>query len=53
MYKNFDIRNVFDAETEPIYWDQGHVSDRGNSIVAKSLSSTVFLSFQKSWIQYF
>tara|TARA_B100001146_G_scaffold191818_1_gene177447 strand:+ start:1283 stop:2806 length:1524 start_codon:yes stop_codon:yes gene_type:complete len=40
--KTLDIRNVFDAETGPIYWDQGHVSDRGNSIVAKSLSSTVF-----------
>ena len=35
--KTFDIRNIFDSETEPIYWDQGHVSDRGNSIVAKSL----------------
>jgi len=40
--KTLDIRNVFDAETGPIYWDQGHISDRGNSIVAKSLSSTVF-----------
>ena len=40
--KTLDIRNVFDAETGPIYWDQGHVSDRGNSIIAKSLSSTVF-----------
>jgi hypothetical protein len=40
--KTLDIRNVFDTETGPIYWDQGHVSDRGNSIVAKSLSSTVF-----------
>jgi len=40
--KTFDIRDAFDTETGPIYWDQGHVSDRGNSIVAKSLSSTVF-----------
>jgi len=40
--KTLDIRNVFDAETGPIYWDQGHISDRGNSIVAKSLASTVF-----------
>jgi len=46
--KTFDIRNVFDAETEPIYWDQGHVSDRGNSIVAKSLSSTVFPIISKN-----
>ena len=40
--KTFDIRDVFDTETGPIYWDQGHVSDRGNSIVAKSLFNTVF-----------
>ena len=40
--KTFDIRDVFDTETGPIYWDQGHVSDRGNSIVAKSLLNTVF-----------
>jgi len=40
--KTFDIRNIFDTETGPIYWDQGHVSDRGNSIVAKSLFNTVF-----------
>jgi len=40
--KTFDIRNVFDTETGPIYWDQGHVSDRGNSILAKSLSSIIF-----------
>ena len=39
--KTFDIRDVFDTETGPIYWDQGHVSDRGNSIVAKSLLNTV------------
>ena len=38
----FDLRNVFDTETGPIYWDQGHVSDRGNSIVAKSLLNTIF-----------
>ena len=46
--KTLDIRNVFDAETGPIYWDQGHVSDRGNSIVAKSLSSTVFSIISKN-----
>ena len=38
----FDLRNVFDTETGPIYWDQGHVSDRGNSIVAKSFLNTIF-----------
>ena len=40
--KTFDIRDVFDTKTGPIYWDQGHVSDRGNSIVAKSLFNIVF-----------
>ncbi|HIC05730.1 MAG TPA: SGNH/GDSL hydrolase family protein, partial [Candidatus Nitrosopelagicus sp.] len=25
--KTFDLRGVFDTETGPIYWDQGHVSD--------------------------
>ena len=40
--KTFDVRDVFDTKTGPIYWDQGHVSDRGNSIVAESLFNTVF-----------
>jgi len=40
--KTFDVRNVFDAEPRPVYWDQGHISDRGNSIVANSLSNTIF-----------
>ena len=39
--KTFDIRNIFDNEIGPIYWDQGHVSDRGNVIVAKSLSTMI------------
>jgi len=46
--KTFDIRNAFDTETAPIYWDQGHVSDKGNSIIAKSLSSTVFSIISKN-----
>ena len=46
--KTFDIRNVFDTETGPIYWDQGHVSDKGNSIIAKSLSSKVFSIISKN-----
>ena len=40
--KTYDLRDVFDTETGPIYWDQGHVSDRGNLIVAKSLLNVVF-----------
>ena len=47
-----DLRDVFDYVDEPIYWDQGHVSDRGNSILAKSLlnvvSSTVSENYEFS-----
>ena len=32
-----NLRTVFDNESSPIYWDQGHVSDNGNNIVAKAL----------------
>jgi len=39
--KTIDIRDIFDNETEAIYWDQGHVSDQGNSIVAKSLYNAI------------
>ena len=39
--KTIDLRDVFDNETEMIYWDQGHVSDQGNSIVAKSLYNAI------------
>jgi hypothetical protein len=39
--KTFDLRVVFDNETETIYWDQGHVSDSGNFIVAKSLYNAI------------
>ena len=46
--ETFDVRNVFDTEIGPIYWDQGHVSDKGNSIIAKSLSSTVFSIISKN-----
>ena len=35
--KTIDLRDVFDSETRTIYSDQGHVSDQGNAIVAKSL----------------
>ena len=30
-----NMRNAFDNESSAIYWDQGHVSDYGNSIIAK------------------
>jgi lysophospholipase L1-like esterase len=47
--KTFDLRDVFDNETGPIYWDQGHVSDRGNSLVAKSLLNTVFSTISENY----
>ena len=40
--KTIDLRDVFDDEVEPIYWDEVHVSDRGNFMVAKPLLNTVF-----------
>jgi len=39
--KTLDLRDAFDDINGPIYWDQGHVSDRGNSIIAKSLLNVV------------
>ena len=35
--KTIDLRDIFDNESGTIYFDQGHVSDQGNAIVAKSL----------------
>jgi lysophospholipase L1-like esterase len=35
--ESLDLRNIFDTEISPIYWDQGHVSDVGNSIVARAI----------------
>ena len=32
-----DLRTVFDGIASPIYWDQGHISDAGNAIVAERL----------------
>tara|TARA_Y100000590_G_scaffold23573_1_gene26985 strand:+ start:4896 stop:6449 length:1554 start_codon:yes stop_codon:yes gene_type:complete len=34
---SLNLRDVFDNESSPIYWDQGHISDKGNSLIAKSL----------------
>tara|TARA_B100000029_G_scaffold505659_1_gene586713 strand:- start:233 stop:1768 length:1536 start_codon:yes stop_codon:yes gene_type:complete len=39
--KTLDLRNVFDNESSPIYWDQGHVSDRGNYLVAQELKKGI------------
>jgi len=39
--ETIDLRDVFDSETGVIYSDQGHVSDQGNAIVAKSLYNAI------------
>ena len=36
-----NFRGVFDNETTPIYWDQGHVSDKGNNLIAESLKEKI------------
>jgi hypothetical protein len=33
--KSIDMRSAFDENIDPIYWDQGHISDKGNSIISK------------------
>tara|TARA_Y100000310_G_scaffold291811_1_gene320038 strand:+ start:268 stop:1845 length:1578 start_codon:yes stop_codon:yes gene_type:complete len=46
--KTIDLRDVFDNETKTIYWDQGHVSDQGNEIVAKSLYNAILPNVLKN-----
>ena len=46
--KVIDLRDIFDAEVGPIYWDEAHVSDKGNNIVAKSLANTIFPIISKN-----
>ena len=36
-----NLRDIFDNETTPIYWDQGHVSDKGNNLITKSLQEKI------------
>ena len=33
----YDLRNIFDDTTSPIFWDNVHTNDYGNSIIAKKL----------------
>ena len=37
-----NLRNAFDKELETIYWDQGHVSDTGNKIIAGLFYKNIF-----------
>ena len=43
-----DLTGIFDTEAGPIYWDEAHVSDRGNNIIAKSLNSVIFPIISKN-----
>jgi len=43
-----DLTGVFDTEAGPIYWDEAHVSDRGNNIIAKSLNNVIFPIISKN-----
>ena len=36
-----NFRGVFDSVNSPVYWDQGHVSDYGNSILAEKMISYI------------
>jgi len=38
-----DMRDVFDGYIEPIYWDQGHVSDKGNLVIAESIFKKILI----------
>jgi len=38
---SINLRHIFDDETSPIYWDQGHVSDNGNKIVANAINDEI------------
>ena len=46
--KTVDLRGVFDDQDGTIYSDQGHVTDKGNSIIAKSLYDVILPSILKN-----
>jgi len=39
---SINLRDSFDDEDGSIYWDQGHISDKGNEIVANSIFKNIF-----------
>ena len=40
--KTIDLRNIFDDTVEPIYFDLGHPTDKGNKIVAEKIYEIIF-----------
>ena len=49
--KSVNLRTVFDNETSPIYWDQGHVSDKGNNLVASTMYDEILKILPKTELQ--
>ena len=49
--KSINLRNIFDDYNEGIYWDQGHISDKGNFIVAKSIFNYILPNIDYSNIK--
>ena len=47
---SINLRSVFDNETSPVYWDQGHVSDNGNKIVAEALYGEIYEFIPKDFV---
>lgn len=45
---SLNLRGIFDDQTDPIYWDQGHVSDKGNNIIAKLLKEKIMQSLPEN-----
>lgn len=39
--KTADLRNIFDGNSEFLYYDYGHLQDRGNEIAAENIFELV------------
>ena len=50
---SINLRYVFDTEIQPIFWDQGHVSDKGNEILAKSFYKNIIPIIFKNYTSGF
>ena len=37
----YDFRNVFDGIEKPVFWDQGHVGNVGNEIIAQNMFEVI------------
>jgi len=48
-----DLRNSFDDISGPIYWDRGHVSDKGNIVIAEKFVNLILPLVQNAKISPF